>query len=153
MKRFLAFVILFVALLGVGYWHFLAMIPALPSAVERIDGIAIFTGGKQRLGAGAQLVAQGFDGPVLVTGVYPGLSVTELFAPLGLNGEQCSQIDLDYEALATADNVRETRAWARKYGLERILLVTSAYHVPRSLLLFEKLAPRLQVTAYPVPSQ
>lgn len=153
MKWFLSLLLLLLVLLGVGYGHFLRMIPEPATAIEDVDGIVIFTGGKQRIGTGAQLVAKGFRGPVLVTGVYPGLSVPELFEPLGLQGEQFSQIDLDYEALATTDNVKETRAWARKYNLERILLVTSAYHVPRSLLLFEKLAPRLQVVVYPVPSQ
>lgn len=153
MKWFVPLAMLFFLLLGVGYKHFLDMIPPVPTAIEDVDGVVVFTGGKQRVGTGAQLMAQGFSGPVLVTGVYPGLSVPELFEPLGLDEEQFSQIDLDYEALATADNVMETRAWARKYGLQRILLVTSAYHVPRSLLLFEQLAPRVQVVAYPVPSQ
>lgn len=153
MKWFVPIMMFVLLLFGVGYKHFLGMIPPIPMRLEEPDGIVVFTGGKQRVGTGAQLMAQGFSGPVLVTGVYPGLSVPELFEPLGLDEEQFSQVDLDYEALATVDNVVETAAWARKYGLQRILLVTSAYHVPRSLLLFEQLAPRLQVTAYPVPSQ
>lgn len=153
MKKILGLVMVVVLVFSMGYKNFLAMIPPVPTAIEDVDGIVVFTGGKQRLGTGAQLVADGFAGPVFVTGVYPGLSVAELFEPLGLQDEQISQIDLDYDALATADNVQETAAWARKHGIERILLVTSAYHVPRSRLLFEKMAPRLQVIVYPVPSQ
>ena len=43
-------------------------------------------------------------------------------------------LDIGYLAQDTIGNAEETRAWAQAWGFRRIVVVTSNYHMPRSLL-------------------
>jgi len=62
-------------------------------------------------------------------------------------------IDLDYSAEDTIGNARETANWARALGYEHIILVTSAYHMPRAEIEIGSVAGRVKITPYPVVSQ
>ena len=42
-------------------------------------------------------------------------------------------VDLDYRALNTIGNAEQTRRWARQHGFRSLLVVTSTYHMPRTL--------------------
>ncbi|MEQ1672343.1 MAG: YdcF family protein, partial [Hyphomicrobium sp.] len=42
-------------------------------------------------------------------------------------------VDLGYEALDTVGNADETRTWANTNGYKSLIVVTSSYHMPRSL--------------------
>jgi uncharacterized SAM-binding protein YcdF (DUF218 family) len=61
-------------------------------------------------------------------------------------------IDLDYAAQNTIGNARETAAWTGALGYEHIILVTSAYHMPRATVEIGHAAGRIQITRYPVTS-
>ena len=51
-------------------------------------------------------------------------------------------VDLGYEALDTVGNADETRTWARSNGYTRLIVVTSRYHMPRSLAELALAMPR-----------
>jgi uncharacterized SAM-binding protein YcdF (DUF218 family) len=42
-------------------------------------------------------------------------------------------VDLGYEALDTVGNADETRTWANNNGYNSLIVVTSTYHMPRSI--------------------
>ena len=140
-------------LIGFAWSFYQTTILRVQAPVESIDGIAILTGGAQRLAAGADIIDRGFQGPVLVTGVYPGVEVETLFAPLGIKGAGQNQIDLDYQALSTIENARQIQNWAEKNGLETVMVITSDYHLPRSLELFSQYAPNLRIIPQVVESK
>ncbi len=127
-------------------------LPSQPKEADlsQIEGISIFTGGKGRLDAGLSMVKSGFNKPVLVTGVNTKVSVQELADVFGLGMQDLSTVTWDYRALSTSGNVRQTKLWASRYQLKKIIVITAAYHMPRSLTLFERLAPELQIVPYPV---
>lgn len=140
-------------LLVTGFFMFLAQLPVTgdtPKQVPAVDGLVVFTGGKGRVEAGMGLILKGFNGPVLVTGVNERVSREALLSGFGLSPEQSSRIDLDYKALTTKGNVAMTTHWAEQKNLRRIGLVTEYYHMPRSLVLFGRSTPRLEVEALPV---
>jgi uncharacterized SAM-binding protein YcdF (DUF218 family) len=142
--------LLVLAVFMASFWHFTRQMTPTPALPDITTGLVVFTGGSNRVITCADLLKRGFEGPVLITGVYPGATKDELFDGQSVPPERMSQIHLDYDALTTLGNVRQTRAWARQNGIRDVVLVTSTYHVPRSLALFRREAPELAVRVYPV---
>ncbi len=151
-KSIFVFLLGLVVIFHIGLGFFWLSLPNKPKADElnNIDGISIFTGGSRRLDAGLSMVKAGFDKPVLVTGVNAQVSVQELAELYGLNMQDLSTVTWDYRALSTSGNVRQTKVWAERYDLKKIVVITAAYHMPRSQILFERLAPEISIVSYPV---
>ena len=59
-------------------------------------------------------------------------------------------MDLDFAALDTIGNARETASWARNMGYRRLILVTADYHTPRAALVLRAAMPGAQIQTYPV---
>lgn len=141
------------AYLGGGFVRFASDVSALsvPPAVGNADGIVVLTGGEQRLKQGLELLRQGHGRRLLISGVNRETSAGALARTTGEDRAlfDCC-VDLDYEALNTIGNAEATARWARAHGFDRLLLVTSDYHVPRSLLELSSIANAPKVVPYPV---
>lgn len=117
----------------------------------KFDGVIAYTGGKYRIGTTALIIQNGFKGPVLISGVFPGTNLNTTFNALGLSKQQTQQINLDYSAISTVGNVQQTLNWVKSNNLSKVLIITSYYHVPRTQLLLDKLTDRkVKFIAYPV---
>lgn len=115
------------------------------------DAIVVLTGGAARVATGLELLRQGRARKLLVSGVYRGVDVQELLrtqrqSPGAL--ECC--ISLGYEAGTTEGNAAEARDWARREGVSSLRLVTSSYHMPRSLIEFRRAMPGMAIVPHPV---
>ena len=113
-------------------------------------GLVVFTGGTNRIEEGAKIILSGYTGPVLITGVYPGVQVEQLFKAYGLSANQLASVTLDYAAQSTAGNVLQTGRWAREHHITDLRVITSSYHAARSRLLFRRYTPDLRVAISPV---
>jgi uncharacterized SAM-binding protein YcdF (DUF218 family) len=121
-------------------------IPASPA-----DGIVALTGGAKRIRDAMDLLANGRARRLLISGVYPHTNLTELMRSYkGYNTYFKCCVELDYKAQNTIGNALETRRWADKYKLKSLIVVTSAYHMPRSLLELHHVLPRTTLIPYPV---
>ena len=102
--------------------------------VTKADGIVVLTGGETRIQAGARLLSEGRAKRLLISGVNRKVSREEIKRFAGLKNElyTCC-VDLGYDALDTVGNADETRTWANSNGYRRLIIVTSSYHMPRSL--------------------
>ncbi len=141
-----------IAFLVAGFAVFLHEIPAAGSRSPRsADGIVVLTGAPQRLSDAIELLAAKRGQRLLVSGVNPAITDEELkkqipdFARLS---ECC--IDLGHEAQNTLGNAVETAAWAKKHGFKSLLVVTSAWHMPRALVQLERETDDIQLIPYPV---
>ena len=125
-------------------------VDAMPDA----DGIVVWTGpGGGRLQAGADLLAAGRGERLLISGVNGANSREDIAELLELPEELAGCcLDLDYAAIDTQSNARETWAWVDALGYEHIILVTSAYHMPRAQVALGTRAGRIRVTTFPVGS-
>ncbi|MBZ6077702.1 YdcF family protein [Microvirga puerhi] len=117
----------------------------------RADGIVAMTGGAQRIGDAIDLLAQGYAKRLLISGVNEKTSRDEIFR---LNPGQrrlfdCC-VDLDYRARNTIGNAIETRRWAEQHQFDALIVVTSNYHMPRTLVELDHALPNLQKIPYPV---
>jgi len=105
------------------------------SPADRADGIVALTGGAQRIGDAIDLLAGGYGRRLLITGVNERTSRDEIAR---LNPTQRSLIaccvDLDYRARNTIGNAIETRRWMRAHRFNTVAVVTSNYHMPRTLI-------------------
>ena len=122
-----------------------------PAADERADAIVVLTGGEQRVGAGARLLIEGRGGKLLISGVNRQTSPEDLKRISGLPDRLFSCcVDIDYEALTTSDNADQAGAWARQARFKRLIVVTSSYHMPRSLTELRRTLPGVKLVPHPV---
>ncbi|WQO27114.1 YdcF family protein [Microvirga lotononidis] len=145
----------FIAILVIGFLGFLGFVYSLDRFEQppetRADGIVAMTGGAQRIGDAIDLLAKGYAKRLLISGVNENTSRDQIAR---LNPGQrrlfdCC-VDLDYRARNTIGNAIETRRWAEANSFDTIIVVTSNYHMPRTLVELEHALPNLQKIPYPV---
>ena len=120
-----------------------------PSSVT--DAIVVVTGGRQRLEAGLELLAAGKAKKLFISGVNQHVDRDELLhslRPLPENAACC--IILGHDAVDTFGNARETAEWMHGEGYRSLRLVTSWYHMRRSLLEFGRVMPLVHMIPHPV---
>ena len=154
--RILGAVIIITAVIWtIGLTRFITHIPVQPpEPTAPTDAIVVLTGGSGRLDAGLELLDAGHAQKLFVSGVYRGVDVTALLrlsrrAPEHL---QCC-IALGYVASNTHENAIETAGWMKDEGYHSLRLVTANYHMPRSLLEFQRQMPSVAITQYPIVSE
>ncbi len=115
----------------------------------RADGIVALTGGSQRIGDAIDLLAQGYAGRLLISGVNERTSRDEI-ARLNPGQRRLFEccVDLDYRARNTIGNAIETRRWIERNRFRSIIVVTSAYHMPRTLVELDHALPDLRKVPY-----
>lgn len=117
----------------------------------KADGIVALTGGDERVTEAIRLLAAGNGKRLLISGVHPR---TTKGALIRLNPDsarlfQCC-IDLDRKARDTSGNADETRAWAERQGFRSLIVVTSSYHMPRSLVELRRALHEATLIPHPV---
>ncbi|MET4089310.1 YdcF family protein [Bradyrhizobium sp. S3.5.5] len=116
-------------------------------------GVAVFPTGADRLIAAAELARRYPAIPVIFTGGSANLTngareadfAADVFSRLGL---PMDRVTIERESRNTFENASFTKAIALPRPGDRWLLVTSAYHMPRSVALFR--AAGFSVEPYPV---
>ena len=136
-----------------GFWRFADRVAsAAPPQDIRAEGIVALTGGASRIQDALQLLAEGRGRRLLITGVNPATSRRELLRHVpGSDPLFDCCVDLDWRAMNTIGNAEETRKWAERRGFRSLIVVTSAYHVPRSMAELNRVLPGVELIAYPVP--
>jgi uncharacterized SAM-binding protein YcdF (DUF218 family) len=144
-----------VLLLGLGYARFAAMIDARERTnTPRTDAIVVVTGGAQRVGDAIGLLGAERGERLLISGVNERTGREELakLNPASRDLLACC-VDLDYRARNTIGNAIEARRWVRRHGFRSLLVVTSNYHMPRTLAEFAHAMPGVQLVAHPVVTE
>lgn len=135
-----------------GLGVFLYRISRAPAPIaEKADGIIVLTGGAARISQALSLLQNGDADRLLISGVNVATSREALRQQLDADKElfTCC-VDLGREAINTEGNAAEAAAWVRSHGFDRIILVTSNYHMPRSLIEFQRYLPEVTVIAHPI---
>jgi uncharacterized SAM-binding protein YcdF (DUF218 family) len=135
-----------------GFFWFVAESPgAAPDGAVPSDAIIVLTGGRERLHEGMELLREGKGRKLFVSGVNPGVHLGELLRISGNapSWARCCVV-LGHKAMNTRGNAEETAWWMKKEGYKSLRLVTSWYHMPRSLLDFEHAMPKITIIPHPV---
>jgi uncharacterized SAM-binding protein YcdF (DUF218 family) len=143
-----------------GLLAFVAAIPQPNSAADAdkpTDVIIVLTGGADRLAEGFRLLDRGLAKHLFISGVAPGVTLSQLVARLGDQNEKLPSyeqiaccVSLGYEAESTVGNAEESADWLRRSGAKSVRLVTANYHMLRSQLEFRRTLPDITVIPNPV---
>lgn len=124
-----------------------------PGGTLKADAIVVFTGGSQRIDQGVKLLDEGAAGRLLISGVNPattGKQIQRLTSAEPALFECC--VDIGHDAIDTIGNANEAAQWISQHGYKRVIVVTSNYHMPRSLLQLRRVDQSSKFVAYPVIS-
>lgn len=132
-----------------GFLWFVGHLPAAGGAAVEAQGIVVLTGRPERLQVGFDLLREGKAKRLLISGVGQGTSARHLASVLGADPVLAGCcVDLGHDALDTSGNAVEAMTWAARHGFDTIILVTSVYHGPRSLVLFRMAMPKARIATY-----
>jgi uncharacterized SAM-binding protein YcdF (DUF218 family) len=172
------------ALLLAGFALFLGQSRARPQMpLQPTDGIAVLTGGPERVEAGLRLLAEGRAAHLIVSGVgrsaeladlarsnnVPAAALPAVALPLAverLDGDELAEasppaaapvtpptVTLGRFATSTRGNGVEIADWAHEHGIRSLRVVTAGYHMPRSLLELRRNLPEVVLVPHPVQAQ
>lgn len=153
-----------------GFALFLGQSRARPDMpLRHTDGIAVLTGGPERVETGLRLLSEGRADWLIVSGVghaaeLGDLARTNNVSPAALPGAStrtpppgsstpgvvAPAITLGRVAGSTRGNGMEIGAWARRKNIRSLRVVTAGYHMPRALLELRRNIPDVTLVPHPV---
>jgi uncharacterized SAM-binding protein YcdF (DUF218 family) len=136
-----------------GFILFASTIPGEEEFQRSADGIVALTGGASRVADAVELLTAGRGKRLLISGVNPSTTPAEL---IRLNPEleklfDCC-VDLGLQALNTTGNAMEIAQWTREHQFRSIIVVTSAWHMPRALVELDRELAGVEIIPHPVVS-
>ncbi len=146
---------LLVALFLGGFLIFINEIPKTGTDnLPQADGIVALTGAADRVEIAVGLLHAGKGRRLLISGVNTATTRGALGRSMPQFADlfECC-IDLDYQALNTVGNADETQKWVEDQGFSSVIIVTSNYHMPRSLIEIERAMPNIMFIPYPVVTE
>jgi len=149
-----------------------------PGGAGAPGGIAVLTGGPDRVEAGLALLAARPGARLIISGTGRDATLPDLIresgvlesgalesraleagapragaagpAPASLADPFAARVTLGREAVSTRGNAREVAAWSAATGLEEITVVTAGFHMPRALLELRRALPGAVLHPHPV---
>lgn len=145
-----------ISLFGAGLYQFAsgASYEANLDSLPKADGIVVLTGEGSRIHSGIELLEGQHGKRLLISGVSNKVSdktVLNAYAPKATSTK--ARIDLDRMAMDTKGNAEHTARWAYLHGFKQVIVVTSSYHMPRSLEHLSNAMPSIElIPAQVIPS-
>jgi uncharacterized SAM-binding protein YcdF (DUF218 family) len=145
-------IVIFLAAIAyaVGFILFVSNLPIVPETLPRADGIVALTGGGERLDAAVALLENGVGKRLLISGVSQQTSKETLGKMSGGGTRFACCADIGYVAEDTHGNAVEAANWARQNHFGSLVIVTSRYHMPRTMQEFSSVLPDVTLIDYPV---
>lgn len=124
-----------------------------PDYETKTDAIVALTGGKNRIAESIRILNKGLADKLFISGVSEKTSIEDIQRAAEVKALDKSKITLGKKAHNTIENASEAFEWIKSNNIEHIRLVTSYYHIPRSLQEFKLYGLRKKILPHPVYSQ
>ncbi|MBQ9271799.1 MAG: YdcF family protein [Alphaproteobacteria bacterium] len=119
----------------------------------RTDAIVVLTGGRNRITESISLLNSGIADKMFISGVSKKVTIAQIEDKAGVALLFPEKVDLGYKAQNTLGNASEIKEWIEKNNINSIRLVTSNYHLPRSMAELASYHLPLKIIAHPVYSE
>ena len=113
------------------------------------DAVVVLAGGKGRIEEGVRLYRQGKGERLFLIGVDPSVTKGDLYKETP-EVRSSEQVYLEKISRNTLENAIFARELIVKNNVRSLLLITSRYHMKRSLLIFRNILPK-DIAIYPHP--
>ena len=154
MKKFLLFAVCGLIVWLIGFSIFAHRINHYPTDNEtKTEAIIVLTGGRYRIAEAVRLMKDGMADKLFISGVEKNTSLTEIYKKQSIDFLDDANIALDRESKNTVENAVFSGNWLKDNNIKTIRLVTSNYHLPRSLAEFKYRCPNLKIIPHPVFSK
>lgn len=145
-------ILLIAATIG-GFVRFAEDVSSLKPAedLNQADAIVVLTGGTKRITKAVELFEQGVGKKLFISGVNPDISDQELQRVSGASQKtfECC-IMLGRKAMNTIGNGKEIAEWASEMNYKKLVVVTSNYHMIRSLYELKAVSKNMSFLPYPI---
>ncbi len=141
-----------------GRYHDRALLESGQIPVPRIDreAIVVLTGDHGRIPDALKLLQERGSSLLVISGTGKGTSLTDLVnqqvGAIFHIKDTWEKIVLDSNSSSTIENAERTAPILARRGIQRIILVTSDYHMGRALAIFHQVMPEMEIYDYSVPS-
>lgn len=116
---------------------------------KNIDAIIVLTGGSGRIRTGLEILSQGRVQKMFISGVGKDADKNSLLVTSGKLPDNIDslidKIELGRDATNTKGNAIESKKWIKSNNIKNIILVTSDFHLLRSLYQFKKTIPDVNI--------
>lgn len=133
------------------FWFTWNLIGNFKAHIAPADAIIVLTGKAPRIQDAITLLADRKGKKLLISGVNIATTKQTLRKRFSAQDRlfTCC-VDIDTVAQNTRGNAAQSARWVKQNGFKSLILVTSAYHMPRSLLEFRHAMPDRHLTAFPL---
>jgi DUF218 domain-containing protein len=117
-----------------------AALPAVAYApIAKKSAIIVFTGNEDRVEKGLRLYMAGMADKLFITGIEEQRSALQLLREFDIpQTRMLDGIEFDRIARDTIENARNAQTWMKKAQISDVILVTSEFHMNRSLSLLTR---------------
>lgn len=148
-KGFISCVLLIFLLVSVLFVDFVYKTFSFRTRDLNPDAVVVLAGGKGRIEEGVRLYREGKGERLFLIGVDPSVKKADLYKEV--EGQRSSeQVYLEKVSRNTLENAIFARELILKNNVRSMLLITSRYHMKRSLLIFRNILPK-DIAIYPHP--
>lgn len=154
MKLFFRIIVVFFSLWLIGFGCFIYSSTHYIFDLRKTDAIVVLTGGKGRIAEAIDLLSKNMANYMLITGVAKSANIEEIIFLSQISSSAMTlslkdKITLGYEATNTFENAKEASIWMNQNNFNSLRLVTSNYHMLRSMLEFKLLMPNKVIIPHP----
>lgn len=141
---------------GCRHYSRMAQHVVLPPEVNQNEAIVVLTGDRGRIPTALNLLRRRGSPWLIISGTGRGASLVDVLNSQGQGASQLheywNRIIAEPRSQSTIENVYESGKILLEKKISRAILVTSDYHMRRSLKIFHIVLPKIETIPYPVLS-